>query len=688
MDPATRYQKKGKVVRLLLKLSLLFLLLMAFFILSLWVFAKIQGPPPVKVPQTTRFYDADGHQIGKMEHQNQNRYWVKLDDIADPLKQATVAVEDKRFYKHHGFDLRRLAGAVVADIKSMSKEQGASTITMQYARNLFLTNDKTWTRKLAEAFYTMRLEMNYSKDEILEGYLNTIYYGRGAYGIEAASKYYFNKDADDLSLAEASMLAGVPKGPSYYSPYNDFDKAKHRQRIVLNSMVSSGYITKQQADNAFEQPIHLVKKHKTPKRVAPYFQDTVEYVLKHKLHIDEKTLATGGLKVYTTLHSDMQKKAEYWVKQVIDPKSDIQTAMVAMNPKSGAVEAMIGGRNYKKSSYNRAVQAKRSPGSSFKPFLYYAALRNGFTPSTALKSEPTTFRFDDGKEKYSPSNFGGYYAYGPITLAQALALSDNIYAVKTHLSIGMDKLVKTAKKVGITSPLGKIPSLALGTKPVSVAEMARGYSAIANGGARVTPHYISKIVNQKGEVIYEWEPKKKQVLDKPTTFVLSQLMTGVFDSKLNDYSKVTGSTVSKMLTHKMAAKTGSTAADSWMVGFTPKLVSAVWIGYDKGKSLSTYPETGYSKLIWTHFMEAALEGAPKNGFKPPKGVVGVLVDPDTGKLATKACPNARMTYYLKGTEPQEYCDKHKGEHSHKKDQHKDNSKDKGGFFNRLLNLFD
>ncbi|MBM7645406.1 1A family penicillin-binding protein [Scopulibacillus daqui] len=678
-----QHKKKAKtILKWLITAGIGCLFLFLFFILSLWGFAKIQGPPPIKVPQTTRIYDANHYLIGKVEHENQNRTWVHMDDISKSLVNATLSIEDKRFYQHHGFDLKRLAGAVLADVKSFSKQQGASTITMQYARNLYLDHEKTWMRKLTEALYTMRLEMNYSKDQILEGYLNTIYYGHGAYGIEAAAKYYFNKNADELTLSEASLLAGIPKGPSYYSPYHNFKRAKQRQKIVLQSMVNNGYITKQAANSAFHAPIRLVHKHKPMNRTAPYFQDAVESVLQNQLHIDQKTLAAGGLKVYTTLNSNMQKKAEYWVKQVINPASDIQTAVIAMNPQNGAVEAMVGGRDYHKSSYNRAVQAMRSPGSSFKPFLYYAALRNGFTPSTTLRSEPTTFTYNKGKSKYAPSNFGGYYANGPITLAQALALSDNIYAVKAHLSIGMDQLVKTARKVGIKAPLADIPSLALGSQPVSVLEMAKGYSAFANGGARVTPHYITKIVNQKGETIYEWHPKKEQVLNKAATFVLSQLMTGVFDKKLNGYSKVTGASIAHILTHKVAGKSGSTAADSWMIGFTPRLVSAVWVGYDKGQSISTYPDSGYAKKIWAHFTESALEGQPKNSFKPPKGVVRRLVDPKNGKLAAKGCPNARYTYYLKGTAPNEYshrCYKEKGPENGRK-KHK-------GFFNRWFHWF-
>jgi 1A family penicillin-binding protein len=627
---------------------------------GLWAYAKIAGPPPIKVPETTIFYTAKGKVFAEAEHQSQNRFWVKIDDISKPLIKATVAIEDKRFFTHNGFDMRRILGSAVADLSSFSKAQGASTITMQLARNLYLYNDKTWTRKFLEVFYAMRLEMHYSKKEILEAYLNTIYYGNGAYGVEAASRYYFGKEAKDLTLSEASLLAGIPKGPTYYAPDENFDNAKKRQRLILNEMAKDHYISKKEAVQAYHTPLHLLTNHESPPRKAPYFEDMVQKELRDRLHMDEKTIATSGLKIYTTLDLDLQKKAEFWVKHVINPDSTIQAALVAMDPKTGAVKALVGGRDYQKDAYNMATSAKRQPGSSFKPFLYYAALKNGFTPSTLLTSEPTTFRYDDGRGKYSPENFGGYYADGPITLMQALALSDNIYAVKTHLAIGMDKLVDAARKMGITSPLSPIPSLALGTKEVSVLEMARAYSTIANLGTRVTPHFITKVVDKSGNTIYEWQPKKEKVLDPATSFVLSQLMTGIFDPKLNDYTKVTGYSVRNLLSHKVAAKTGSTDTDSWMVGFTPQLTTAVWVGYKDHASIKTYPDATYSKKIWANFMEEALAGKPKNSFKAPDGVVKVWVDPDTGKLATDACPNARLTYYLEGTEPTEYCDKHKG----------------------------
>jgi len=686
MDPVAGKSRKPKMyLKWFMKICIGSVTLCAFLFASLLLYAKILGPPSIKVPQTTLFYSADGKVFAEAEHQNQNRYWVPLNELAEPLVSATVAVEDQRFFKHHGFDVRRIMGSALKDVATLSKAEGASTLTMQLARSLYLYNDKTWKRKFLEAFYTLRLETNYSKKEILEGYLNTVYYGHGMYGAEAASHYYFGKRARDLNLAEASLLAGIPKGPSYYTPDDHYANAKHRQRIVLNAMAKAGYISASEAQSAYRQPVHIIKDHPSGPNEAPYFQEAVLEELHDKIHLDDQTIATGGLKIYTTLDPRLQKKAEKWVNKVIDPGSDIQAALVTMDPRTGAVQALIGGRDGAKQSYNLAIKAKRQPGSSFKPFLYYAALRHGFTPSTPLSSEPTTFVFDHGHSKYAPENYGGYYAGGPITLMQALALSDNIYAVKTHLAIGMNQLVDTARKMGITSPLSPIPSLALGTKEVSVMEMARAYSTIANGGARITPHYVTKIVDRKGNTIYEWKPEKEQVLDKATAFVLSQLMTGIFDPKLNDYAKVTGESVRHLLTHKVAAKTGSTNTDSWMIGFTPQLTTAVWVGYNDHRTIQTYPDAGYSKEIWAHFMEDALKGKPKNSFKPPKGVVKVWVDPDTGKLATDACPNARATYYLAGTEPTETCDQHKGHRLDFGAPSKRHKHDGDHFFNRIFN---
>ncbi|GEB78259.1 transglycosylase domain-containing protein [Sporolactobacillus inulinus] len=648
----TRIRKK---MALFLRRTALFLpTSLVLGVIILLLAAKIAGPMEIPASKPAVFYDNRGQLVGKWD--TTNKQWMDSDAMAPALKLATLAVEDRRFFHHHGFDFRRMIQSALIDLRHFSKAQGASTISMQYAKNLFLSNDKTWLRKFSEMFYTIRLEMNESKKSILEGYLNTIYYGRGAYGAEAGARTYFNKSAKDLSLAEASMLAGVPNGPSVYSPFINYGKAKKRQKVVLNTMVKSGFLSKKRAEIAYQAPLHLAHvENKVPEK-APYFQDALRHELIDRLHFTQKELASGGLKVYTTLDNETQESAEHWVKRVIPSSTPIQTALVALDPKTGGIVAMVGGRDYTKSTYNRAVSAKRSPGSAFKPFLYYAALQNGFTPATRLKSEPTAFVFDNGHREYTPNNFGGYYANKPITMEQALALSDNIFAVKTHLAIGMKKLVSAARRAGISSALAPIPSLALGTKPVSVLELARGYATFANQGARIQPAMITKVTDGKGQVLYDWQPKKQQVLNRKTSFVLSQMMTGIFDKRLNGYSKVTGSRISGLLTHKVAAKTGSTPSDSWMAGFTPELVSAVWVGYDQGETISTYPDSGYAKTIWAHFMESALKGKPKNAFKAPKGVVSVSIDPKSGLRAGKGC-TGRPTYFIKGTAPTAYCGK-------------------------------
>jgi penicillin-binding protein 2D len=656
--PSSRFRGTWKYIRAFAFISFILAILSAVTLGGFILVAKLQGAPPLAVPQTTIFYADDGTKIGESDN-GQTRYWVKLDDISPYVIQATIAVEDRKFYEHHGFDIKRIIGAVAADIKAMAKVQGASTITQQYARNLFLTHDKTWTRKLQEALYTIRLEANYSKKQILEGYLNTIYYGHGAYGIEAAARYYFGKHAKDLTLSEAAMLAGIPKGPYYYSPLINEKRAKTRQKTVLLSMEQAGYINKKEAERAYQEKLIYTDHHEIKqKNIAPYFQDVVKQVLRNQLGLDERTIELGGLRVYTSLDPHMQKIAEQEINAVIDPNSQIQAALVAMDPRTGEVKALVGGRDYEKSPFNRAVQAERQPGSTFKPFLYYAAIEQGFTPSTQMRSELTTFTFDNGKSKYTPHNYNDYYANDAITLAQAIALSDNVFAVKTHLFIGEDKLVKTAKKLGITSKLKKVPSLALGTSPVKVIDMVRAYSAFANNGKKVEPVFIKKIVNHEGETIYEYKPSSKQVLDPDAAYVTTQLMTGMFDPKLNDYTTVTGQSIRKQITRPYAGKSGTTETDSWMIGFAPQLVAGVWTGYDRGETIDKMVEKQYAKQIWVQFMEKSLQGKPKKKFKPTKGVVGVYVDPDNGKLATKSCPVKRLTYYIAGTEPTDYCTDH------------------------------
>ncbi|WP_042354403.1 transglycosylase domain-containing protein [Bacillus rubiinfantis] len=653
------FRKTLKYLRALFFISLIGTICTAILLIGLLTYAKVLGAPPLAVPQSTLFFADDGTLIGESNN-GQKRYWAKLDDISPDLINATVAIEDQNFFHHHGFDYKRIAGAVIADIQAFAKVQGASTVTQQYARNLYLGHDKTWKRKLTEAFYTIRLEMNYSKKEILEGYLNTIYYGNGAYGAEAASQFYFGKKASELTLAEASMLAGIPKGPGLYSPLSSPEKAKTRQTLILTSMAKNGYISKKQATAATAEKLVFNGTHSTQKvKIAPYFQDAVKNALKNQLHLDERTIALGGLKVYTTLNLKQQKAAEEQINKIVSPSSDIQAALVAMDPKNGDVRAMVGGRDYEQSSFNRAVQAVRQPGSTIKPLLYYAALEQGFTPSSTMRSEYTTFHFDDGHSEYTPHNYNNKYANGEITLAQAIALSDNIYAVKTHLFLGEETLIETAKKFGLSTKMSKVPSLALGTSGVRVIEMANAYSLFANGGKRVQPSLITRVEDHQGNVIFSRERTNEEVLDPAKAFVMTQMLTGVFDSKLNGYAKVTGSTIANELTRPYAGKSGSTETDSWMIGYTPQLVTAVWAGYDVGKPIELSTEKTYAKTIWAHFMEDALQSNAVKKFKAPKdGVVGVYIDPANGKLASKNCPVRRFTYFVAGSEPTEYCTEH------------------------------
>ncbi|WP_053361105.1 transglycosylase domain-containing protein [Bacillus sp. FJAT-27251] len=678
-----RFRKSAKILRALLFIGLIAAAvgMLAYFLLIGYV--KLLGPPPLAVPQSTLYMADDGTVIGE-SHNGQKRYWVPLKEISPELVKATISIEDRNFYAHSGFDYKRIAGAVIADIKAMSKVQGASTITQQYARNLYLGHDKTWRRKIAEAFYAFRLEVNYSKNEILEGYLNTIYYGNGAYGVQAASQYYFGKDARDLSLAEASMLAGIPKGPGIYSPFASLEKAESRQETVLRAMVSKEYINRERAEKAAAEELVLVGQHREILGQAPYFQDAVRQALKNGLGLDDRTIELGGLKVYTTLNLEQQEIAEQAVENVISKDSEIQTGFIAMDPKTGHVKALVGGRSYEESSFNRATQAVRQPGSTIKPILYYAALEQGFTPATMMKSEMTTFRFEDGTVDYTPHNFNNKYADGDITMAQALALSDNVYAVKTHLFLGEDVLPETAKRFGIKTEMEEVPSLALGTSGVRVIEMANAYSMLANGGKQLDPVLIQRVESHNGDVIYEHEPVGEHVLQPELASVMNHMMTGMFDENLNGYASVTGSSMSNKISRPYAGKSGSTNTDSWMIGYTPQLVAAVWTGYDKGKPIELPAEKGYSKNIWLTFMENALKDEPVKKFKAAKGTVGVYINPENGKLATEGCPVKVLTHFIEGTEPQEYCTDHLDQHPQGDEEMHHKKRDKKPWYKRIF----
>lgn len=636
--------------RKLFMLALVALFVSAILLTFTLLYLRSQPLPPSFIEQTTSIYAENGEVIDTL-FGGENRTVVPLERIPNELIQATIAIEDKNFYSHVGFDFLRLARAIIVDIQHMAKVQGASTITQQLARNLYLTLDKTWERKIKEAILTIQLELNYSKDQLMSLYLNQIYYGHAAYGVQAASKTYFGKDVSELTLAESSLLAGTPKGPGIYSAYLNFEQAKLRQRLVLNAMVDQGFITREQADQAHAEELRLVGLVPTSQRViAPYFRDYITFLVKEKYKLSEEQLIHGGLKIYTTLDPVMQEKAEQAVEKFLPKDRPLQAALVAMDPHTGAIKAMVGGRDYKESQYNR-VFAKRQPGSSFKPFLYLAALENGFTPMSELKSEPTVFTYGNNQE-YVPRNFGDSYPNGYINLHQAIARSDNIYAVKTHMLLGEDKLVETAQRLGIQSKMTAIPSLALGTVPVSPMEMATAYSTIANLGEKIEPIAIVRIEDQEGKVIVEEKGLRTPVADPISTFLLTHLMQGVFEEG------GTAHRVAAQLNRPVAGKTGTTDYDSWLVGFTPQLTLAVWTGYDEGTKMDPVDDSRLAVPLWAEFMENALADRPPSLFEVPDGVQSVYINPQNGKLATAHCPVQELVYFASGTEPTEYCTEH------------------------------
>lgn len=575
--------------------------------------------------------------------------WISLDEISPYLIEATLATEDKYFYKHLGFDYFRIVKAMVSNISSRSLKEGASTITQQYARNLFLNYEKTWSRKFDEAVLAAELEAHYSKNEILEGYLNTINYG-GVYGIESASWYYFGHSASSLSLAEASMLAGIPQSPSNYSPLVNEDKAKKRQRVVLMSMVNSGVISEEEMERGYDNNLEYIgKSNQSELENVLYFRDAVIEELESIDTIPDATLQSGGIKVYTTLDVEAQEDLEKAVKNNMGDNDSLQVAGVMMNPDNGGVMALVGGRDYSKSQFNRATKAKRQVGSTMKPILYYSALENGFTSASCFTSEKTTFHFSNGKD-YTPSNYNDTYANGAITMGAAISYSDNIYAVKTHLFLGESNLVNMSRRLGINSGLLANPSLALGTGEISMIELVEAYSSFANMGYKVERHFIERIEDSSGNVLYQYKNESESILNENLTFILNEMLTYTYDKAFIDYNYPTVISLLPKITNKYAIKTGTTDTDMWIVGYNKRAVLSIWSGYDDNSKISS-SDSGYHKNIWIDTMEEYLKDKDNSWYEVPDNVVGALVNPISGEIAKEGDSNTKIFYFLKGTEP-------------------------------------
>ena len=614
--------------------------------ISIYVVAKLMPKLPINSANSFYLFDKN-NELFTVGNQKD---LISLDEISPYVIDATLSVEDKNFYKHQGFDFLRIIKALYVNFTSGKTKQGASTITQQYAKNLFLDFDKTWSRKIDEAWLTVRLESHYSKDKILEGYLNTINYG-GVFGIENASKYYFNKSAKDLTLAEASILAGIPKDPTHYSPISNELAAKERQKMILTLMEKNGYITSEQKNKAEKKELtYIGSDNDQSLSTLMYYQDAVIKELKSIKTIPSSFLKTGGLKIYTNLDPDIQKNMENSMNEDLKENPDLEVASVVMEPKTGKILATTGGRDYKKSQYNRATSAKRQVGSSIKPFLYYEALENGFTPSTTFKSEKTTFTFQSNTT-YSPENYNSNYPNKQISMAAALAYSDNIYAVKTHLFLGEDSLVNIAKRVGIQEKLKPIPSLALGTNEINLLDMMEGYNTLASGGDKIKPYFIRKVTDKDGNVLYSYKVKKENVLNRSIVFILNEMLTSSYAQEFIDYNFPTCINIAPKITKKYAIKTGTTNTDHLIFGYNQELLMGIWAGYDNNKE-SDVKDGNLIKNMWVDTMEASLKDLKGNGwYEIPNNVVGVLVDPISGKPANESTKKKKMLYYLKGSEP-------------------------------------
>lgn len=601
-------------------------LLLMIFLIGIFIYYTAKLDYKIPKIMNIEIYDQNGQKYLTLNNEYKQSY-VSIKNIDQDIIDAFLSIEDKKFYSHRGIDIIRMGGALLSNVETKSKSQGASTITQQYARNLYLSSAKNYRRKIEEIMIAINLETKYSKEEILEGYLNSIYFDHGIYGVEDACLFYFNKKSTDIDLVEAAALASIPKGPVYYSPINNPKNNKLRRNIVLEEMYKDEKISLEEKKTAQNEDliIHGYLE-RTNNSNAPYFQDLI---LK-ELDTLMLTRKYNNLKVYTTLDLKLNEIVLEAIEAYYPKNSDLQLAIYAINPKTGAVITSIGGINYLQSEFNRSTLALRQPGSAIKSFLYYSALEQGFTPATTFNSTKTNF-YVNGKI-YSPTNFLDIYPNREVSMAYAIAVSDNIYAIKTHLFLGTDNFVSTLKDFGFTTPINDNVSLALGTSEVKLSELVQGYARLASLGVDVKNHYILKVVDENDKIVYQYKNKAKQKFSQDNCYILSETMTNVFDNRLSINISTTGAAIANKLTKKYAAKSGSTNTDNWMIGYNNELVLGIWTGYDD----NTYIENNdvkFIKYIWAEVMENYMKGKQDTWYETPKNIVSITLNPTTGMVA-------------------------------------------------------
>jgi len=634
------YLPRQRGNRLILYFIILAAVLSGLFLQILTQLPNVESISIYSPSETTEIYASDGTILAKL-HREENRYVVPLEKIAPILQKAVISVEDERFYHHRGIDYQGILRAAVTNITKKRIEEGGSTITQQLARNLFLTKKKTIARKIAEMILALQIERRYTKSEILELYLNQIYWGHNAYGIESASNVYFNKHASELNLAEASLLGGIIEGPEKYSPYKNLDSARIRQATVLSKMVELGMITEASANAAKMQPIILSTE--TPNKykfVAPYFTTYVIQQLINKY--GEYTVYNGGLRVFTTIDLSKQRIADEVVKKFLQEEGETynfsQAALVSLDPRTGYIRAMVGGASFEASEFNRAWQSKRQPGSSFKPFVYTAAMEMGVSPGYILDDSPVTYEVPadewNPEGKWEPKNFDEKFR-GKVTLREALERSLNIPSVRLLDKIGVASAIDVAKRMGIKSPLKRSLGLTLGISEVNLLEMASAFGVFANGGIRVEPTAITRIEGRNGQMIYKHTISEKRALSKNIAAVMVDLMQGVL---------LRGTGVRGNIDRPAGAKTGTTEEfkDAWFIGYVPQLVTGVWVGNDNNEPMEGVTEVAVSPRMWKAYMSNVLIDEPVIDFPRPEGLVDVSICLDSGKIPNQYCPGNRI----------------------------------------------
>lgn len=580
----------------------------------------------------------------------EHRVYLPLSRIPRPLREAIIATEDARFYRHGALDLKGIGRALLRNLQAGRVVEGGSTITQQLAKILFLSPERTVGRKLREIEIAQELERRYKKDEILEAYLNVVYFGHGAYGVEAAAETYFGKSVGQLSLAEAATLAGLPRAPALYSPITHPDRALRRRAVVLERMVKAGYLTAARAKAAGREPLRAAP-FVAQRSLAPNFVEVIRNRLERVL--GAPAVVRGGYRVYTTLNRDTQRGAvealTAGLKQIQGSRrrpsdAPLEAALVAMDPSSGDILAMVGASPQVRSDFNRATQMRRQPGSAFKPFVYAAAFNQGVAPFDRLEDFPVSYStvINGRPAVWSPENFDHKFR-GIVTVRQALEESINVPTVRLLEKIGVDPVIELAHRMGIESDLRREYVLALGASEVSPLEMVRAYGVFADGGIRREPRTLRWVLDPHGNLVDEFPEadEAQQVLSPEVAFLVTSVLEGAAERGT--------AKVARSLDRPVAAKTGTSqdATDLWFIGYVPQLVAGLWIGYDQPRSLGSHESAGrLAGPVWVDFMRRALAGTPPSPFRVPNGVVPLYVNRSTGEPTQPDAPNAILDFYI------------------------------------------